>query len=110
MSNSFAQRLGWVLWPAFLMACVAELVFFSLFDPADLSLFGVPIEAGRMSVYAAGFFGFWALAAGSSALTVFLARSPFEVNRCPLEAVQRPAGCPKRDDGGSGCGPSVAST
>jgi hypothetical protein len=26
---------------------------------------------------------------------VFLQRSPFEVNRCPLEAQDRPPGCPK---------------
>jgi len=29
---------------------------------------------------------------------VFLERSPWEVNRCPLEPVQRPDGCPKRED------------
>ena len=110
MSNSFAQRLAWVLWPSFLVACIAELAFFAMIDPSDICLFGVPLEIGRMSVYAIGFFAFWALGVGSSALTVFLARSPFEVNRCPLEAVERPAGCPKREDGGPGCGPTIAST
>jgi hypothetical protein len=80
MSNSLAQRLGWVLWPSFLMACVAELTFFALFDPTDLHLFGVPIEADRMPIYTIGFF----------------AQSPFEVNRCTLEPNERPLGCPKR--------------
>ncbi|MEG0820788.1 MAG: hypothetical protein RR101_04825 [Burkholderiaceae bacterium] len=110
MSNSFAQRMGWVLWPSFLMACAAELAFFAVVDPADLSLFGVPLEIGRMSVYAIGFFAFWGLGLGSSALTVFLARSPFEVNRCPLGASERPPGCPKREDDGPGCGPSIVSS
>ena len=96
MSNSLAQRLGWVLWPSFLIACVAELAFFSLFDPADLHLFGVPIEAERMPVYTVGFFAFWAIGAVSSALTVFLAQSPFEANRCTLAPNERPLGCPKR--------------
>jgi hypothetical protein len=32
----------------------------------------------------------------SSAITVFLAQSPFEVNRCTLAANERPLGCPKR--------------
>lgn len=108
MSNSFAQRLGWVLWPSFLMASVAEMVFFAMVDPSDIYLFGVPLEMGRMSVYAIGFFGFWCLGAASSALTVFLARSPFEVNRCPLDAPARPPGCPKRE-GDESCGPGIAS-
>lgn len=98
MSNSMAQRLGWVLWPSFLMACVAELVFFALFDPSDLYLFGVPLEAERMPVYTLGFFAFWTIGAVSSALTVFLAASPFEVNRCTLDSGERPLGCPKRED------------
>ena len=67
MSNSLAQRLGWVLWPSFLMACVAELAFFALFDPTDLHLFGVPIEAERMPIYTVGFFAFWIIGAVSSA-------------------------------------------
>jgi hypothetical protein len=56
MQSDLAQRVLWVLWPAFLVAAVAELVFFALIDPADLSVFGVPLEAGRMPIYAVGFF------------------------------------------------------
>ena len=67
MNDSLAQRLGWVLWPSFLVACVAELLFFSLFDPSDLHLFGQPVEADRMLVYTLGFFALWALGAVSSA-------------------------------------------
>lgn len=96
MNENLAQRLGWVLWPSFLVACAAELLFFSFVDPLDLHVFGVPVEASRMVVYSAGFFAFWAIGAVSSALTVFLARSPFEVNRCTLTADARPEGCPKR--------------
>jgi hypothetical protein len=97
MSNERVQRVLWVLWPAFLVAAVAELVFFALIDPADLSVFGVPLDAGRMPVYTIGFFFFWAVAASAAALTVFLQRSPFEVNRCPLPASDRPTGCPKKE-------------
>ena len=97
MTDSLAQRLGWVLWPSFLVACAAELIFFSLFDPRDLHLFGNPVDADRMLVYTLGFFAFWAIGAVSSGLTVFLARSPFEVNRCTLAAEVRPEGCPKRE-------------
>jgi hypothetical protein len=97
MTDNLAQRVGWVLWPSFLVACAAQLVFFSLFDPSDLHLFGTPVDADRRLIYTLGFFAFWALGAASSALTVFLARSPFEVNRCALPAQSRPDGCPKRE-------------
>jgi len=72
-----AQRLMWIMWPAFLMAGVAELVFFSVFDPFDLHFFGAPLEMSRESIYAMGFFGFWALGIASSALTLFLESPPY---------------------------------
>jgi hypothetical protein len=96
METSFGQRLLWVLWPAFLIAAVAELLFFAVFDPSDLHLFGAPIDVARVPVYTIGFFFFWGMTSAASALTVFLQRSPFEVNRCPLNEVDRPLGCPKR--------------
>jgi hypothetical protein len=97
MDDNLAQRLMWVIWPAFLVAGVAEAVFFTLFDPFDLHLFGNPLDISREAFYTLGFFGFWGLGIASSALTVFLARSPFEVDRCPLDAPTRPHGCPKRE-------------
>jgi len=97
MTSSLSQRILWVLWPSFLVAAVAELFFFAVIDPQDLHVFGVPLEAARMPVYTAGFFFFWAMTAAASALTAFLQRSPFEVNRCPLPSSDRPEGCPKRE-------------
>jgi hypothetical protein len=49
-----------------------------------------------MATYSIGFLLFWGLAAASSAFTCFLQRSAAEVNACPLEAPDRPFGCPKR--------------
>lgn len=68
------QRLMQVVWPAFLVACVAELVFFSVFDPFELHFFGAPLDMSREAMYAMGFFGFWGLGGASSALTLFLSR------------------------------------
>lgn len=76
MNANLACRLLWVLWPSFLVAAVAELLVFAVIDPHDLLLFGEPLDAGRMPVYAAGFFFLWAVAAAASALTAFLQRSP----------------------------------
>ena len=95
MNKRLMQRVLWVLWPAFLVAAVAELIVFAVIDPADLYLFGVPVEMGRMPIYTIGLFFFWAVAASASALTVFLQRSPVELNRCPLDADDRPTECPK---------------
>jgi hypothetical protein len=75
-----ARRMMWVIWPAFLIAGVAELVFFSVFDPFDLHFFGAPLEMSRQAIYTMGFFGFWMLGIASSALTIFLERGPSEVN------------------------------
>ena len=91
------RQLMWILWPAFLVAGMADGLVFSLFDPQDLHVFGEPVNLGRTAVYSIGFFLFWAFAAASSALTCLLQRSPFEVNRCPLTEPDRPDGCPKRE-------------
>lgn len=61
-----------VLWPSFLVAGVAEGLFFTVFDPMELHFLGEPIEAGRMAVYSIGFFAFWFMAATSSLLTKWL--------------------------------------
>ena len=87
----------WILWPSVLMGGIAEALFFTLFDPMSLEIFGDPTALPRTAIYTLGFFGFWLLAAGSSALTCFLQRSAVDINRlCPLEADERPIGCPKR--------------
>jgi hypothetical protein len=91
------QRLLWVLWPSFLVAAAAETLCFAFLDPEEIALFGASLEWSRQATYTLGFFFFWAVGAAASALTVFLQRSPWEVNRCPLPAGGRPEGCPKRE-------------
>jgi hypothetical protein len=71
------QKAIWILWPSFLVAAAAEMVFFALFDPGDLVFFGQPLELSRTAIYSMGFFVFWAFAAVSSALSVYLG----ELNR-----------------------------
>ena len=90
-----AQRLMWIAWPAFLVACVLELLVFALVDPQDLHWLGQPVDLSRQGVYTLAFFVFWVLAMVSSALTTLLSMSPFEVNRCPLPQDERPPACPR---------------
>ncbi|HTQ00005.1 MAG TPA: hypothetical protein VMN56_11805 [Casimicrobiaceae bacterium] len=86
IAGHFAQRAMQVAWPAFLTAAVAELVFFSIFDPFELHFFGQPLDWSRQAIYALGFFGFWGLGMASSALTLFLARNDsFATDKLPLD-------------------------
>ncbi len=74
------QRLMWIVWPAFLMAGVLEVLVFAMVDPQDIHWFGAPLEWSRQAIYTAAFFVFWAITAVSGALTVLLAMSSPEVN------------------------------
>ena len=85
----------WVLWPAFLAAAAGQAAVFVLVDPADLKLFGHLVDLPPEVVYTLSFFGLWVLTTASSALTCFLQRSPFEINRCSLGPEERPPDCPK---------------
>lgn len=90
----------WILWPSFIVGGIAEALFFTLVDPMDLHVFGEPVALSRTAAYTVGFFGFWGLAAASSGFTCFLQRSAVDINRlCPLDAPERPPGCPRRDGG-----------
>lgn len=91
------QRVLWILWPAFLVAAVLEMVVFAFVEPEALQWLGAPIPLSRQGIYTLAFFVFWVLAAAGGAMTTLLALSPFEINRCPLPANSRPHGCPKRE-------------
>jgi hypothetical protein len=82
--GSLAQRLIWVIWPAFVVAAGAEMIFFTVFDPFELHFFGAPLDLSREAIYTMGFFGFWGLGIASSALTLLLGGFPSE-NRDPDE-------------------------
>ena len=90
------QRLMWIVWPAFLMAGVIEMLVFAMVDPQDLHWFGHPLEISRQGVYTLAFFVFWLITSISGGLTTLLSMSPFEVNRCPLPEDGSPDGCPKQ--------------
>lgn len=93
------KKLMWIVWPAFLVAGLLEILVFAMVDPQDLHGFGgQPLEVSRLGIYTIAFFVFWVLAMVSSALTALLAMSPLEINPCPLEPGQRPQGCPRREE------------
>ncbi|HXZ91504.1 MAG TPA: hypothetical protein VEG36_01360 [Burkholderiales bacterium] len=76
-----SRRWIWILWPSFIVGGIAEVIFFTVFDPMELTVFGEPVGTSRLAVYSVGFLLFWAFAAASSAFTCFLQRSASEINR-----------------------------
>ena len=75
------KRAIWILWPAFIVAGAAEVVFFTVFDPEELHPFGRSAGISRLAAYSLGFLFFWTVAACTSALTCFLQRRAAEINR-----------------------------
>jgi len=67
-----ARMLMVVLWPSFLVAIVAEGIFFSLLDPHELAWRAAGREMQPLAVYTLGFFFFWGVCALASLLSCYL--------------------------------------
>ncbi len=71
-----AQAVGAVIWPSFLAAAFASLLFFALIDPKDLMDVAFEFaDINRMTGYGVSFMFFWLVSFVSSALSVFLLRT-----------------------------------
>jgi hypothetical protein len=85
------QDVAIVLWPSFLVAAVATMLFFAVFDPPLIGE-GTALErllASRETGYAFGFFVFWLLGAAASSLTLYLARTQRPEAPPPVEPWMR---------------------
>jgi hypothetical protein len=90
------QKIMWIAWPAFLAACVLELVIFAMVDPQDVHWAGQPLALSRQGIYTVSFFVFWAIGIGATSLTTLLRMTPAEVNICPFAPGERPDDCPQQ--------------
>jgi len=71
-----ARSIAEVLWPSFLAASAATMVFFAMVDPETLLLaLVVPVDLSHTGIYSAGFFFFWLVCTLSSLLTTWLIRT-----------------------------------
>lgn len=68
------QQIVSVMWPSFLTASAATIIFFTIFDPSDLGMIGGFPDLTRMGGYTIGFFCFWLLTSMSCALTCYFRR------------------------------------
>ena len=77
-----ARTAPWALvaWPAFLAACLLEVLVFSMVDPSDVRGFGPELLAGQKAAYTLAFFCFWLICAACSALVLWLAQPAGNVN------------------------------
>jgi hypothetical protein len=71
-----ANRLLRIIWPAFLAACILELMVFAFVDPMDSAL-----GWSRQAVYTIAFFTFWVVSAGACFLATLLHPTPHEAKR-----------------------------
>jgi hypothetical protein len=65
----WTQRILQVAWPAFMGACLLELVVFAVVDPLEMEWSGHALGLSRQTVYTLAFFVFW----GISMMTTLLA-------------------------------------
>ncbi|MCM0610748.1 MAG: hypothetical protein KA711_17425 [Ideonella sp. WA131b] len=76
-----ARQAAAILWPAFLVAAVLEIVVFALVDPASLHMLsGAALLLSDTAVYSIAFLVFWACTSVGCALTVLLERGASELN------------------------------
>ena len=73
--------LAAVVWPAFLVACLLEMLVFAVADPLRLHWPGRAMaDMSPLASYSVAFFVFWASCALCGLLVLVLTRSPQQVN------------------------------
>ena len=83
------QRVVAVLWPAFITAGIATVLFTSAFDPAEIF---IDYDISRMGMYTIGFFLFWSFGAITAASTCYFLKPCEAINkareRAKAEAIE----------------------
>ncbi len=72
MSTARMRTWSATVWPAFLAACLLEVVVFAVVDPAELR-WSAP--GGGRAIYTLAFFMFWAISLACSGAALWLARA-----------------------------------
>lgn len=66
------NRVATVLLPSLVTALITTAVFFTIFDPVDLSILWKPLGPSTKGAYLEACLLFWVLGAASSAITLLL--------------------------------------
>ena len=78
------QKVIAVLWPSFITAGVATILFFTAFDPVTLMLMNGYEPISPLGGYTIGFFLFWLLTASTCVLTCYFQRPCHEPTESEL--------------------------
>jgi len=83
------QRIVAVLWPAFIMAGIATILFTTAFDPAIIF---IEYDINRLGLYTITFFLFWLFGAATAAATCYFLKPCEAINkareRAKAEAIE----------------------
>ena len=67
------QILGAIIWPSFVFAGIASMLFFASFDPTEIGYFATfPLELSAIQGYSLGFGLFWLLGVANIFAALFL--------------------------------------
>jgi hypothetical protein len=72
------QRIVAILWPSFITAGIATVLFTTAFDPAVIF---IDYDISRLGVYSISFFLFWLFGALTSAATCFFLKPCQAINK-----------------------------
>ena len=79
-----AQKVIAILWPSFLTAGLATILFFTAFDPQLVMLAGGFEPISRLGGYTIGYFLFWILTSSTCVLTCYFQRPCHEPTESEL--------------------------
>lgn len=72
--SRLTRRCMLVVWPAFLGACLLEVLVFSMVDPRDIHWIANSWLPSRQALYSMAFFSFWVVTMLCGSLVLWLAR------------------------------------
>ena len=82
------QRVVAILWPSFIMAGIATVLFTTAFDPAVIF---IDYDISRLGSYTVCFFLFWSLGAITAALTCYFLKPCETINKVRQDKVRKAA-------------------
>ncbi|AUH51139.1 hypothetical protein CXB49_10105 [Chromobacterium sp. ATCC 53434] len=79
-----------LFWPSFIIAVIATGVFYSIFDPAELTLHGHALFADKLTAYSVFLLVSWAFGALNTSIVLLLEKSARDINGFTPPPAQAP--------------------
>ena len=82
------QRVVAILWPSFITAGIATVLFTTAFDPAVIF---IDYDISRLGIYTICFFLFWSLGATTATLTCYFLKPCATINKVSQDKAKKAA-------------------